>query len=188
MADDESQNTYEPLRLKWVLPIESTEGMITAFKNVIFLLDYVQRRGCSKDTIDKIIENDINPVTNGIRDEYDFFIASTIMALCTTVDDYSDPDELMGLVKEITGKFICMLKLAARQLDSVSDNASEDSLTYEVNTSKLVIGMVIKNYKEMCQLFDEEVKTGEAKKSQLKNWKRYFDWEKDGKRLISGCP
>lgn len=184
MADSENTDTYEPLQLKWVLPIESTDGMITAFKNVIFLLDYVQKTGCSEDTIDKIIEKDIRPITMGIRDEYDFFIAGTIMAMCSTVDDFSDPDELMGLVREIIGKFIYVLELAAGQLDSVSDNVSEDSLIYGVDTSKLVIGMVIKNYKEMCNLFGEEVKTGEAKKSQLKTWKRYFDWEKDGQKFI----
>ena len=93
MADNENQHTYEPLQLKWVLPIESTEGMITAFKNVIFLLDYVQKRGCSEDIIDKIIENDIHPIMSGIRDEYDFFIAGTIMAMCSSVDDYSDSDK-----------------------------------------------------------------------------------------------
>lgn len=186
MADDESQNTYEPLRLKWVLPIESTEGMIIAFKNVFYLLDYVQKRGCSKDIIDKIIENDINPIASEIRDEYDFFIASTIMVICTTVDDFSDSDKLMGLLKEVMGKFIYMLELAWKCLDSNSENinTSEDSFTYEVDTNKLVIGMVMKNYKELCTLFGEEAKTGKAKQLQLKNWQRYFDWEKDGQKFI----
>ena len=184
MADNESQIEYEPLQLKWVFPIESTEGLIKAFKNIIFLLDYVQKNECNEDTIDKIIENDIRPVVKELKDEYDFFIAGTIMALCTTVDDFSDPDELMGLVKEIIGKFIYMLELAARQLDSVSDNASEDNLTYEVDTSKLVIGMVIKNYKELCIVLNEEVRTGKAKQLQLKNWQRYFDWVKDGQKFI----
>ena len=56
MTDNESQNIYEPLQLKWMLPIESTEGMITAFKNIIFILDYVQKNKCSKNTIDMIID------------------------------------------------------------------------------------------------------------------------------------
>ena len=57
MTDNESRNIYKPLQLKWVLPVESTQGMIRVFRNIIFVLDYVQKRGCNKDTIDKIIEN-----------------------------------------------------------------------------------------------------------------------------------
>ena len=37
MEDNESQKEYEPLQLKWVLPIESANGMISAFKNIIYL-------------------------------------------------------------------------------------------------------------------------------------------------------
>lgn len=184
MTNSENTDAYEPLQLKWVLPVESTEGMITVFRNIIFILDYVQKRGCNKDTIDRIIKNDIRSIMSDIRDEYDFFIAGTIMAMCTTVDDYSDPNELMGLVHEIIGKFIYMLELASKQLDSVKNNVGEDSLTYEIDTSTLVIGMIIKNYKELCTILNEEAKTGKAKQLQLKNWKRYFDWEKDGQKFI----
>ena len=184
MADNESQMEYKPLQLKWALPIESTQGLISVFENIIFLLGYVQKNGCNRHIIDQIIENDICPIISELRDEFDFFIAGTIMAMCSTVDDFSDSDELMELVHEIIGKFIYMLELASRQLDSVSDNASGDSIIYEVDTSKLVIGMIIKNYKELCNLFGEEAKTGKAKQLQLKNWKRYFDWEKDGQKFI----
>lgn len=185
MADNDNQNTYETLQLKWVLPIESTDGMITAFKNVIFLLGYVQKTGCSEDTIDKIIENDIRPIMSGIRDEFDFFIAGTIMAMCSSVDDFSDSDELMELVKEITGKFICLLEAAVEYVDSENDNVTNSNgLEWELDTSTLAIGMIIKNYKELCMILNEEIKTGKAKQLQLKNWKRYFDWEKDGQKFI----
>lgn len=184
MADNESQFGYEPLQLKWALPVRSTQGLMSVLKNIIYILGYVQKNQCNEDTIDKIIENDIRPMVKELKDELDFFIAGTIMAMCSTVDDFSDSDKLMDLVQEIIGKFIYMLELAAKQLGSVSGNASEDSFTYEVDTSKLVIGMVIKNYKELCNLFGEDTKTGKAKQLQLKNWKRYFDWEKDGQKFI----
>ena len=73
MTDNGNKKGYEPLDLKWVFPIESTDGMTVAFKNIIHTLDYVQKNKCNKDTIDKIIENDIYPITSGIKDEYDFF-------------------------------------------------------------------------------------------------------------------
>lgn len=184
MADCESQMEYDPLQLKWILPVEGTQGMITIFKNVIFLLGYVQKHGCSKDTVDQIIENDIQPVVSGLSNEYDFFISTAIVIICSTVDDFSNERELMSLVHEIIGKFIYILELAAKQPDSVGNDTSKNGMLYEIDTSKLVIGMVVKNYKELCNLFGEETKTGKAKQLQLKNWQRYFDWEKDGQKFI----
>ncbi|WP_300937357.1 hypothetical protein, partial [Bacteroides acidifaciens] len=67
MADNGNNKGYDPLDLKWVFPIESTDGMTVAFKNIIHTLDYVQKNKCNKDTIDKIIENDIYPITSGIK-------------------------------------------------------------------------------------------------------------------------
>ena len=187
MADNENLDAYEPLQLKWVFPIESTEGMITTFKNIIFILDYVQKNKCSKDTIDKIIENDIHPITSGIKDEYDFFIAGTIMALCSTVDDFSNEKELMGLVQEIIGKFICLLEESWKlfDYDAKEDNSINDKEnTQEIDTSRLESGMVVRNYKEMCEMLNGEICDGNSKKAQLKEWSRYFAWEKKGQKFI----
>lgn len=189
MADNENQNTYEPLQLKWVLPLECTEGIITAFKNIIFILDYVQKNKCNKDTIDKIIENDVCPMVSGIRNEYDFFMAGTIMALCNTVDDFSDEKELMELVHEIIGKFICLLEEAWKLFDSDSNEDKSVSVGGKENIegidiNKLESGMVVKNYKEMCETLREDICEGNSKKAQLKEWSRYFAWEKKGQKFI----
>lgn len=57
-----------------------------------------------------------------------------------------------------------------------------------MNTSKvkeLKVGQTFKNYKELVAFFDEEVKNGgNAKKAQLENFKRYFDYEKQGNKFI----
>lgn len=187
MADNENLDAYEPLQLKWVFPIESTEGMIMTFKNIIFILDYVQKNKCSKDTIDKIIENEIHPITSGVRDEYDFFMAGTIMALCSTVDDFSNEKGIMGLVQEIIGKFIYLLEEAWKLFDSDPKennlvNDKED--TQGINISRLESGMVVRNYKEMCEMLNGEICEGNSKKAQLKEWSRYFAWEKKGQKFI----
>ena len=174
MANNESRMEYEPLQLKWVLPIESTEGMILLFENIIFLLDYVQKNACNRDTIDQIIENDIRPIVNGFSNEYDFFIAATIIIVCSMTDDFSDLDALMKLVKEIIGQFIGLLETALEQFDSENYNQNADKSTYEIDTSGLELGMVVKNYKEMCRILGEEITDGNSKKAQLKEWARYF--------------
>lgn len=170
-----------------MFPIESTEGMIKAFKNIIFVLDYVQKNGCSEDTIDKIIENDICPMTREIKDKYDFFIAGTIMVVCSTVDDFSNEDELMDLVYETIGKFICLLEEARKLFDSdlKENNPVNDKEDIQgIDVSRLESGVVVKNYKEMCEILEEDICEGNSKKAQLKEWTRYFAWEKKGQKFI----
>lgn len=47
------------------------------------------------------------------------------------------------------------------------------------------VGMVVKNYKTMCELTGEcYQKNGTPKREQQENWKRFIDWEKDGNKYI----
>lgn len=185
IADNENINAYEPLQLKWVLPIESTQGMISIFENIISILGYVQENGCNRDSIDLIIENDIRPIVNGFPNEYDFFIAATIIIVCSIVEDFSDSDGLMKLVKEIIGKFIYLLEMAAEQFvqtDSKNElSEKKHNLEDGIDISKLEIGLVIpKGYSELCKLIGEKCyKSGSnQRKAQEKKLKRYIKWEK----------
>jgi len=49
-----------------------------------------------------------------------------------------------------------------------------------MNIEHLEVGQIHKNYKELCIVLGEEVKSGNSKDRQLVNWKRYFDWKKEG--------
>lgn len=53
-----------------------------------------------------------------------------------------------------------------------------------INTSKLKIGQVVKNYKELCALLGEEECAGNSRKAQLKEFARYFEWEKSGQKFL----
>jgi len=178
MADSENHNAYKPLQLKWALPVESTQGMISLFENIIFLLDQVQKNECNRDIIDQIIENEIRPMVNGLDDVFDFFIASVILIISKSTNDFGDKDSLMKLVKDIIGDFLATLKLFINQYDT-KDYSAED-----IDVSRLYIGMVIKNYKELCNILGQEIKDGKSKKLQLENFKRYFDFEKSGQKFI----
>lgn len=46
------------------------------------------------------------------------------------------------------------------------------------------VGMIVKNYKEMCKLLGEKETSGDGKKKQIENWKRYFDFVKDGQKFV----
>lgn len=53
-----------------------------------------------------------------------------------------------------------------------------------MDLTKIKINERIKNYKEFCNLICDKVKTGNSKKIQLEEWKRYFDYEKEGVGFI----
>lgn len=53
-----------------------------------------------------------------------------------------------------------------------------------VDCTKLEVGMEVKNYKEMCELLNQDIKGGDSKKSQIKQWQCYFDFEKQGQKYI----
>lgn len=43
---------------------------------------------------------------------------------------------------------------------------------------------IVKNYKIMCELLKEPEKEGNSKRAQMKEWKRYFDFEREGQKYI----
>lgn len=45
-------------------------------------------------------------------------------------------------------------------------------------------GLVVKNYKEMCTLLHQSPTSGEARQNQIKNWERFFSYNKIGQKYI----
>lgn len=41
-----------------------------------------------------------------------------------------------------------------------------------------------KNYKVVCEVLGEPIKTGKSKQLQLKEWARYFDWKNEGQKWL----
>lgn len=182
MADNENQTEYKSLQLKWVLPVESTQGLIKLLENVVIVLDYVQKNKYNKDIIDQIIENDICPMVRGLSNEYDFILASVILVVCKDKLDFTDKNWLMQYTREILGKFIYSLEYFQEYIVF-----SEDvNLSLEDGMKRLSEGMVIKNYPELCKVLGQaSYKTGSnSQKAQLKEFARYFKWEKHGQKYI----
>lgn len=42
----------------------------------------------------------------------------------------------------------------------------------------------IKNYKMLCEILNEPIKTGKSKQLQIKDWQRYFNFHKEGQKII----
>lgn len=53
-----------------------------------------------------------------------------------------------------------------------------------MDTSKLKVGNVYKNYRHLCNILGIEPKTSNSKLAHLKEWNRYFSYKKDGNKFI----
>lgn len=49
---------------------------------------------------------------------------------------------------------------------------------------QLQVGQVVKNYKEMCRILEQEIVSGKSKQLQIKDWERYIKYSKQGHKFI----
>ena len=63
-------------------------------------------------------------------------------------------------------------------------NLSKELFFENIVESKLKKGMIVKNYKILCGILEQPIKSGKSRKLQLANFRRYFDWEKSGQKFI----
>lgn len=52
------------------------------------------------------------------------------------------------------------------------------------DVSRIKVGDVIANYPKMCELLGEEKQKGSPQKRQIKNWERFFKFERNGHKYI----
>ena len=53
-----------------------------------------------------------------------------------------------------------------------------------MNLKGLNEGMIINNYRELCNLLGVDIKDGKSRKLQIEEWKRYVDFERQGNKYI----
>lgn len=182
-SDARNDKEYETLGLKWILPIESTNGLKSAIKNLVHVIYHVQRHHFSNNQIEKIVENDIYPMIAGLKDEYDFILASVILVISKEETVFSSEAEMMDLAIDIVGKYVYALEYLHEYISSSEENKN---LSIEEGITNISEGMVIKNYPELCSILGQPTyKTGSnSYKAQLKEFERYFKWEKYGQKFV----
>lgn len=53
-----------------------------------------------------------------------------------------------------------------------------------MNIENLIVSKEYKNYKELCKVLNVPIKSGDAKQNQLKWFKEYFSFHKNGHKII----
>ena len=136
-----------------------------------------------------ICSNDV-PDISGLTDFAE--IQQTLAPVIEMALDYLplEEDETQEMVRDANREFLgAIIKgfyhdyyMPSQSTGLIGEIGAEDPC---IDTSQLCIGMVVKNYKEMCRLLGEPEKNGgTSKKAQLKEWRRHLDWMRDGNRYI----
>ena len=56
---------------------------------------------------------------------------------------------------------------------------------YKIDTTDLSIGQVFKNKRDLCKFLNQEyIPNKTASEAQLKEWRRYIEWVKDGQKFV----
>lgn len=84
--------------------------------------------------------------------------------------------ESKGDASELMSQPICT------SVEQLPNWNNENKDKKKVDTSKLKVGMEIKNYTELCKLLGEQPVSGNAKESQLHRWSLNFQWEKTSRK------
>jgi len=125
----------------------------------------------------KEINQNVFPVAlYDIHPLIDIIIAFDIAEILDMQLTFNSTDELNAV-------WLNVLRSSDEEQKATTDQEEKIS-SAGVDTSRLSVGLVVKNYKQLCELLGEETKTGNARKAQLKEFKRYFDWEKSGQKFI----
>lgn len=99
------------------------------------------------------------------------------------VAEILDAHRTYDSVDELNAVWLKILTRHQKEQMSITQSEEKTKLT-GIDTSGLFVGMVVKNYKQLCEILKKETKTGNARKAQLKEFGRYFDWEKAGQKFI----
>lgn len=87
--------------------------------------------------------------------------------------------EKFGLISAVDAEemYFAIFKMELlRQI--LKDYRNKCEKEYEIDTSGLFIGMIVKNYSELCNILGCKAKTGKARQLQEKEFLRFFDYEK----------
>ncbi len=194
------EKTDTKKQLKWKDITENTFEKIPTEKDIIALEDVVRNISIYLASFDNIPKTEIINDLKSTKELEDFLLEdiglkglnylldkllaySVIMLLHSgkSLHNNKENEKLLAIYFSYT--FDALNKIKLLKQDDFS-KSNQVGLLNSIDVSQLEIGMEIKNYKELCNLLRMEVKSGNSKKIQLNDFKRYFDFEKYGHKFI----
>lgn len=191
------------------IPVKETEDILQdqSEVNVQKLLDLISDIGLLVVTLSQpnATERDIdeclstNEKLYNLPEVLDYILSITISGTFKATQEREDLKRfcdifIIGMIVVVQYLFDEEFRKNENKENPDSDDADEEKMIdvlqideddIEINTSRLQVGRVVKNYKELCALLGEEFKQGgDSRKAQLKEFARYFEWEKSGQKFL----
>ena len=84
-------------------------------------------------------------------------MAYAVIVFINTSNDLKDVEANVKKLGEGVQSILKAFNQFAEDSNSKANNSDRANVLYDIDTSALEIGMVIKNYKELCRLLNQEV-------------------------------
>jgi hypothetical protein len=142
---------------------KDTSRVVTYAKEIILNADKYKNEDIEENVLRQYVCN-MDPLLDRI-------IAINIADILNQNKKFQNKEQL---------KNVWVKSLEELKKDFLQGYEEDDNLLLPQNTvdsidiSKLEIGMTVKNYKLLCELLGQEVKSGKSKKYQLEEFARYF--------------
>lgn len=186
------------------IPVKETEDILQdqCEVNVQKLLDLIsdigllvvtlsQPNATAKD-IDECLST--NEKLYNLPEVFDYILSITIARTFKATQEREDLKRfcdifIIGMIVVVQYLFDEEFRKNENKENAGSDDTDEEKMIDvlqidEIDTSRLQVGQTVKNYKELCALLGEEECAGNSRKAQLKEFARYFEWEKSGQKFL----
>lgn len=170
------------------------QKLLNLISNIGFLVVTLSQPDATARDIDECLS--ANEKFYNLSEVIDYVLSVTISSTFKVTQERED-------LKKFCDIFIIMMLIVVQYLfneelqkdeeNTESDDTDEkkmidvlqmDEEDVSINTSKLQIGQIVKNYKELCALLGEKEYAGNSRVAQLKEFARYFEWEKSGQKFL----
>lgn len=156
-------------------PLPDVEGSLSTIGQVI-------------DGIKKYVVNSCNGTESKMDESFrqlllDMYYAVDVI-IAESLAETLDVQNYFESTSEFMEVWTSVLDMMQKSDPSAVADTTSDCKEPVIDTSALVIGMTVKNYKVLCEMLQQPVRDGKSRTLQLKDFKRYFDWEKSGQKFI----
>lgn len=198
---DEASIPYRQLKDEDIEKVPHLKDKSANEKNIILMekalrkatdLIFLAHNGCMRsEDIDDVIR-DSSELHTVVGYTFDSFLEVALLFMQTNEEEILNPfpesvTQLYAISYRVLYNIIASILKNIKEMDAAEQLDIQRIADEEepfLNVSTLELGMAVKNYKELCSLLKQPVLGGDSKKAQLKEFQRYFSYQKVGNKFL----
>lgn len=198
---DEASIPYRQLKDEDIEKVPHLKDKSANEKNIVLMekalrkatdLIFLAHNGCMRsEEIDDVIR-DSSELHTVVGNTFDNFLELAFLFIESNEEEILKPfpesvTQLYAISYRVLYNITSLIVKNIKEMDTTEQRDIQlmaDEEETLLNVSALELGMAVKNYKELCSLLKQPVLEGNSKKAQLKEFQRYFSYQKIGNKFL----